>query len=878
VSARDLPTGTVTFLFTDIEGSTRLLGRLGERFNRVIEDHNRLLSERFAAGTIVRTEGDAFFVVFANPAEAVAAAVDAQRTIAGHDWGEGVGVKVRMGLHTGEGTIAGGDYTGLDVYRTARIAAAANGGQVLLSDATRALAHASLGDVTTRDLGEHRLKDLPERERLFQLVIPGLPADFPPPRSLDARPNNLTMRLTPFIGRERELKEIFELCGTQRLVTLTGPGGTGKTRLSIQLAFDSLESFADGAFFVYLAPIREPELVPSTIATAIGLMEEASRPLMETLKAHLADREVLLVLDNFEQIISAAPFVGELLEAAPRLRCVVTSREILHLSGEQEYPVPPMALPDPKHLPDLEALERYESVALFLQRARAVRPDFALTAENAPAVAEICTRLDGLPLAIELAAARVRLLNPQKLLERLEPMLPLLTGGARDLPERQQTLRSTIGWSYDLLDEAERRLFRRMAVFVGGCSFEAADAVVNPGGELGMDTLEGLEGLVDKSLLRRFEEAEEPRLRMLHVIREYALERLEESDEADEMRRRHAGAYLALAEQAAPMLTGADQPMWLDRLESEHDNFRAALDRAAASGDPATALRLGGVLWRFWQMRGHLREAADRLDAVLALPGSEEHPGPRADALEAAGGIAYWSGDAPSAQGHYRASLELRRELADPSATARAAYNLACADLFFVDHGNPEEAVRLLGEAEAFYRGQDDPSGLADVLWAAGGSHFVSASYEQAVAPLEESIELYRKGGNRFGEAWAHHMLGLVKVLMGHLDEARGHLVEATDIFLRGDDRSATPLMLSDFAILETKRGAGQRALRLAGASEAIAAESGVGLTDWAHRSIEGLVDEMWGLLPRPEAERAFEEGKLLSADDAIAYALKEET
>lgn len=877
MNVTDLPTGTVTFLFTDIEGSTRLLRRLGDGFHGLIEDHNRLLREAFGEGHIVRTEGDAFFAVFRTAGEAVRAAVAGQKALAAHDWGDAT-VRVRMGLHTGEGTIAGGDYAGLDVHRAARIAGAAHGGQVLLSEATRALAHGSLGNgVSLRDLGEHRLKDLPEPEHLSQLMIEGLESDFPPPRSLDARPHNLTMRLTPFIGRERELRELKELCAAGRLVTLTGPGGTGKTRLSLEVAAEVLQSFADGAFFVSLAPIAEPELVPMAIAKALDLSEEPGRPILDTLKEHLADREMLLVLDNFEQIVEASPTVAEILDAALRLKCLVTSREVLHLSAEQEYPVPPLALPDPARIRDPSRLEEYESVALFLQRARAVRPDFGLTQENAAAVAEICSRLDGLPLAIELAAARVRLLSPQKILERLEPALPTLTGGARDLPARQQTLRNTIGWSYELLQGEERALFRRLAVFVGGCSLEATETICNPEAELGMDTLEALESLRDKSLLRRSERGEEPRLRMLQVIREYALERLEETEEAAEIHRRHASFFLELARAAAPRIMGAEQPQWLDRLEEEHDNFRSALRWSVEAGAIETALELAGTLWRFWQMRGYLREARERLEGLLALRPTHDHPEGRAAALEAAGGVGYWMGDWEAAARWYQECLDLRRELDEPLRTAEAAYNRACIHLFGgEEHRDSDRAEALLAEAREIFQQEHDVAGLAKVVWATGGNRYIAEDAAGAILPFQESIDLYRRVGDRFGEAWALHMLGLAEIVSNQADEAREHVTQALDIFLEADDRSAIPLLLNDFALLATGEGDGERALRLAGASRALEEEAGVGIVDIGERPTRHIIDRMWSLLPKEEAERCWREGQAMSADEAIAYARKE--
>ncbi|MDQ4144260.1 MAG: AAA family ATPase, partial [Actinomycetota bacterium] len=539
----DLPTGTVTFLFTDVEGSTRMLERLRERYQDVQRRHDAIVRAAIADGDghEVSTEGDSFFAVFPTPTAAVRAAVRIQRELVETAWPEGGALRVRMGLHSGEGVLGGANYVGLDVNRAARIAAAAHGGQVLLSDATRVLVERSLPPATRlRDLGPHRLKDLTQPERLYQVMIEGLEQDFPPPRTLDARPNNLPAQLTRFIGRGAEIARVRELLAENRLVTLTGPGGTGKTRLALQVATQALASFDDGAFLVDLSSVTDPELVPAAIADPLSVREEVGRRLIDTLADHLADKDLLLLLDNFEHVVESAPRVLEpLLRAGPRVKALVTSRVPLHVYGEQEFPVPPLLLPDPQELPDLESLAQFEAVALFAERAAAARPDFALTRENAPAVAEITARLDGLPLAIELAASRVKLLSPEGLLARLEQRLPLLAATDRNVPERQRTLRRTIEWSYELLDPPSARMFSRMAVFAGGADLETVEAVTNPEGELGLDTLNALATLVDYNLVRMVVAPGGERFGMLETVREYALERLSEGGEEPAVRRRH---------------------------------------------------------------------------------------------------------------------------------------------------------------------------------------------------------------------------------------------------------------------------------------------------------------------------------------------------
>jgi predicted ATPase/class 3 adenylate cyclase len=545
----EAPSGTVTFLFTDIEGSTRLWERSQERMQSVLAQHDVLLREGIErqGGYVFKTVGDAFCAAFPAAPEALAAALSAQRALAREE--ALAALRVRMALHTGAAEERGGDFFGPPLNRVARLLAAGHGGQVLLSRATQELVRDSLpAGAFLRDLGEHRLRDLTRPEHIFQLTAPELPSEFPPLRTLELRLHNLPLQPTPLIGREKEVHEVTERLRRSevRLLTLTGPGGTGKTRLALQAAAELVEEFEDGVFFVNLAPLTDPELVPSSIAQVLGVRETGGRSLPERLHEHLRERRMLLVLDNFEQVVEAAPVVTALLAAAPRLKVLVTSRTALHLRGEKGYVVPPLSLPDPKQLPPLERLGQYEAVRLFIERALDVRGDFAVTDENAPAVAEICHRLDGLPLAIELAAARIRILSPEALLRRLENRLKLLTGGARDLPERQRTLQATIGWSHDLLSEAEKVLFRRLPVFTGGRTLEAIETVCDAEGELGLDVLEGVTSLVDKSLLRQEEGiGGEPRLVMLETIHEYAREKLEESGEGQEIRRRHAEFFLA---------------------------------------------------------------------------------------------------------------------------------------------------------------------------------------------------------------------------------------------------------------------------------------------------------------------------------------------
>ena len=641
-------------------------------------------------------------------------------------------------------------------------------------------------------------------------------------------PHNLPVQPTPLIGRESEVRAVCALLGRAdvRLVTLTGPGGTGKTRVGLQVAAELIDQFADGVCFVSLAPIGDPGLVASTVAQTLGLREMGGGPLLVSLKAYLRDRSLLLVLDNFEQVLTAAPLVAELLTACPGLKVLVTSRAALRLSGEHESPVPPLELPDPTHLPDLEALSQYEAVTLFIQRARAARPDFQVTNANAPAVAELCARLDGLPLAIELAAARVKLLSPQALLARLGRRLSLLTGGARDLPARHQTLRGTIDWSYDLLEAGERALFARLAVFVGGCSLEAAEAVCGGGDDPPPDVLEDLALLVDKSLLRQAEGPDgEPRFGMLETIREYAAERLEASGEAETPRRRHAEYFLALAEQAAPELLGPRQGAWLDRLEREHDNLRAALAWALERGEEALGLRLAAVLGHFWAVRGYLGEGQGLLERALAR--WPEAPAPlRAEALSATGHLAYIRCEFDQAAALHEESLSLRRALGDRRGVALSLHYLGRVAHY---QGDLDQAAALYDESLAIRRALGDERGVALSLNSSGVLARDRGDDERARTLYEESLALFRALGDTWGIGLLLNNLARVARDGEDWERTTALCAESLAVFRAVGDPHGIAWVLSNLVVVAQRRGAWELAARLYGAAETIREALGAG-------------------------------------------------
>jgi predicted ATPase/class 3 adenylate cyclase len=824
------PAGTVTFLFSDIEGSTRLLQELGDQYADVLTEQRRLLRAAFKEwdGREIDAAGDAFFVAFERARDAVAAAVAAQRSLAPYPWPKGEAVRVRMGLHTGEPTFSAGSYVGLDVHRAARICAAAHGGQVLLSQTTCELVQHSLPEgASLRDLGRHQLKDLQHPEHLFQVIVSGLPSEFPPLRTRTSVPSNLPAQPNELIGREEEVETVRQLLLREavRAITLTGPGGTGKTRLALQIAAGLVDKFPDGAYFVALAPISDPNLLASSIAVALGIRETPARPVLESVKEVLQHIHMLLVLDNFEQIVAAAPVVADLLAACPGLKALVTSRIVLHLSGEHEYPVPPLKLPDIGRLPGTETLERYSGIALFIQRARAVKPGFALTGENATAVARICAHLDGLPLAIELAAARIKLLSPQAMLDRLGSRLDFLKGGARDLPARHQTLRQAIAWSYDLLTEEEQAFFRRLAVFTGGCTLEAVEKVCAAAGGLGTDALDAVAALVDKSLLRQEEgPGEDPRFVMLETIREYGFECLKAAGEGESACHAHALYFLGLAEQAEAELTGPRQSLWLDRLESEHDNLRAALSSAEEYGDLDIGLRLGAALWRFWLVRSHMREGRERLERLLALPGAEARTSARAKGLHGLGTIVLEISDFAQARPFLDESLSIWRELGDKKGTAAALNTLGW---LASQIGDLATARSLSEEALSRNRELGEKRGIAVALNNLGAVALHQSEYAAAIALYEESLALRREIGDRRGFAYVQVWLAWVHLQRGEYARATSILEEALAVLRELNDKQIISWALAHQGLLAYDLGENDRAQVLLEESLALGREVG---------------------------------------------------
>ncbi len=662
---------------------------------------------------------------------------------------------------------------------------------------------------------------------------------------------SLPAPLTPLVGREREIAVVCALLSRPevRLVTLTGTGGVGKTRLALAVAAAASSDFADGICFVALAPVTEPGLVVSTIAQALGVREQGNRPLLDGLQDLLREKQLLLLLDNFEQLISAAPVIAQLLVAAPRLHVLVTSRTSLHLSGEHEFVVPPLSLPPP-HLPDLEALSQYEAVSLFIERAQAVRSDFAMTGENAAAIAAMCQQVDGLPLAIELAARRSKLFSPQALLPRLRNRLKLLVGGAQDLPSRQQTLRATIAWSYDLLDKTEKTLFRRLAVFVGGCTFEAAEAVCHTHQDLGVDVLDAVAQLVDKSLLRQGAQADsEPRLLMLETIREYALERLEESDEAEAMRRQHAIFFLRLSEEAQPKIRSAEQSTWGKRLEVEHDNLRAALRWTLECQEAEMGLRLAGALFGFWRSCNHTSEGRSWLAQVLAQPGVKVRTPARAKALFGAGTMAFFQGDFPAARQFLEESVSIGRELG-AAGRRDLAHALATLGHLVLLQGNLSAARELAEESKQLFQEVGEVWGLAMVLSLLGEATVKLGDPVAARSFLEESVALFRVAGDRQRLVLPIDALGLVALQQGDYAGARARFEEALSLARETGDEPFIADALARLGTVALREGNYQQSAGLY--QQSLALNRVLGNRDGIAEDLAGLA-EVASLLGQPE-------------------------
>ncbi|MEP6943095.1 MAG: tetratricopeptide repeat protein [Betaproteobacteria bacterium] len=813
---------TVTFLFTDVEGSTRLWEQSPVQMGPALARHDALLRDAIARhrGTVFATGGDGFGAAFATAGDAAAAALEAQQSVLSEPWPAPIAIKVRMALHTGVAEVRGTDYFGPSLNRVARLLAIGHGNQVLISEAAAdalqgAVPHgasmphrASMPHgASLQDRGRHRLKDLQEAEQVFQLCHADLPRELPPLRSLSTHPNNLPQQLTSFIGREKEIVDVKALMTSGRLVTLTGSGGCGKTRLAVQVAADALESYPDGAWMVELAALADPALVTQTVANELGLKESRGKTIEQSLVEHLSSRRALLVLDNAEHLLAeCAQLADTLLRRCAKVALLVSSREGLSIAGEATYRVPSLPMPDPKQDKTPEQVGRFESTRLFVERARLHAPGFEVTAQNAVTLASICSRLDGIPLAIELAAARMRSMSIDELNKRLDQRFRLLSGGSRTALPRQQTLRSLIDWSYDLLKVSEQALLCRLAIFVGGWTLEAAESVCSGDGVDEAAMLDVLTSLVDKSLVQIEEGDTGTRYRLLETVRQYARDRLLERGDGAQWRDRHLAYFVAAAEATEPLLTGVDQRSQLDSLEAEHDNLRAALTWSCVeSGDTVAGARLAAALHWFWFVRGYLGEGRAWFVALLAaLPVTEAHSGLRAKALIGAGELVRQQGEYAAARVLFLESLDISKRLGDDRGVAAAQVNIGLVDYHLGDY---DGARVLLDQSTAAQRALGDQAGLAFSLNTLGMLRAEQGAYAQTRTLYEESLAIRRQLGDHQGIGQLLNNLAIIASHQGDFVRARGLYEEGLAIRRELRDKRGIALMLNNMAMAAAQQG-----------------------------------------------------------------------
>lgn len=911
------PTGTVTFLFTDIEGSTKLAQDHPDTWEKLRYRHNEILKSAIEShkGYVFEIVGDAFCAAFSTAWDALQAAMNIQKDLSSENWGE-YPISVRIGLHTGKAFIQeNGGYIGYTTLsRIQRLMSAGHGGQTLISQATQEMVRDELPDGTTlRDMKEHRLKDMILPEHIYQVDFPGNPVEFSPLKTLEMQLNNLPLQLTSFIGREREIAAVMSLLRNPevRLVTLTGAGGIGKTRLSLQVAADLLDEYEQGVWFVEMASITDPDLVLPTIASTLKLKESSILTTEQVLHEHLAKRNLLLVIDNFEQVVNAAPVLSDLLMAASGIKILISSREVLHLRGEHDYPVPPLGLPEDKRNKTVAVLANYEAIALFVEIAQSANPSFVLDKNNASIVADICTRLDGLPLAIELAASRSRLLKPEVMLEMLNKSLDVLTGGGRNLPHRQQTLRGAIDWSYNLLDDAEKTSFARLGIFNGGWTFESAEAVCGKG----LDMMRGIESLLDKSLIRQYDGRNgDARFTMLETIREYAFEKLTTNGELFEIQKAHAEYMGKFLRKIMDLRNGPEEIEWFAKLDDELDNLRSVVAYELKLKQPAVIFT-AGRMYQYWNQRTHYREPLGWLEDGLAVAHDLSNL-ERAHIKSAIGTLEGEIGDKYHQKENYESALSLYQEAGDLKDIAIILNNLGnCA----WSDGDLEKSGQLYEQSLAM---DPDPNTWSHAMvynnlgslakihgdWQKSNDYYLHSrqiclqlgadagvSYADwflgrvalSQRKLNEAENHFRDESNA---AWlranplmfrfVQGYFGYIKLLKGNYDEAERILndsIQAILEYMRENPEVEDNWMFLDGkARLALKKGQAERAAQLFGAAWVHRDRSNNHLTEFERPDYESCIAairERIGDLPFDEL---FKKGQGLNLKDALLFAIED--
>jgi predicted ATPase/class 3 adenylate cyclase len=874
-----MPVGTVTFLFTDIEGSTRLWAANREAMQVALARHDALMYEAITGqnGIVFKTVGDAFCACFEFAPDSVRAALAAQIALATEPWPEAVPIKVRMAIHSGAVESRNDDYFGPPLNRVARLLAIGHGGQVLLSAAAQELVRDDLPDgAEVASMGLHRLKDLGRPEMTFQLWHASLPAEFPPLRSLDNPElrNNLPQQLTSFVGREIQMAEIKALMDRTRLLTLTGSGGAGKTRLAIQTAADALDGDCDGVWLAEFASLTDPSLVTSTVAAAIGVKEEGGKSILQSLSDYLKNRSVVLVLDNCEHLLDAiANLATHVLQQCPNVRILATSRESLGISGETSYRVPSLSLPDSKQTHTANNLSHYEAVRLFIDRAAQAQPSFTVTNENAPALASVCLRLDGIPLAIELAAARVRTLTLEDIDSRLDRRFQLLTGGSRTALPRQQTLRSLIDWSYDLLNEAEKAFLSQLSVFAGGWTLEAAEAICSGEPNADSEALDLLASLVDKSLVVVETSGTNARYRLLETPRQYARDRLLDRGDADLWRSKHFDYFLAMSVKAEPLLTSPEAREWLRRLETEQGNLRAALDWSGARVEThGKNMQMAAALWLYWSIRGQYSEGRERLSSALSS-NPDADPVIRRTVLKGAGTLANWQGDFETAFALLEEALAIAVKLGNKEFIASSLNSLGFINCRIGDYA---KGVELLKQSLAIAREVGDSTNIATILGNLAEAILIQGGdSSEAKSLTEESLVISRQIGAQVGIANALGRLGYIAIIEGEPSSAKSWYEESLSLFREMGFMRGIVESIEGLASVAYLQNIIDRAVRVWGAAATLREQLGLALHETERIPFEAKLAEVRSALGDDALfETLWAEGRAMGMDAAVELAL----